>query len=246
MSESHEVDNRIQTPELAHHMGYAEYPYMEMAAAALRLGLDGDFVEYVNDAELASIEAGRQFINSVANDLANYALANGISYDEHTPPTVDTLQVAHEKYPGVRVTKDDLIAYAEEQNVTGTTIRTDAKAATIHPNANMAGAVWGSLAFMVDDLRSRGQPYHRRINPLVQVELDVELSEGAGSNSDYLLSISMDSLASLVDEHDRLKEAYPSKKTSTILGKGFGDARFAFIRDFVEYKKVQLAEQADA
>lgn len=43
MSELQGNDTRIQSPELAHYVGYAEYPHVEMAATALRVGLNDDY-----------------------------------------------------------------------------------------------------------------------------------------------------------------------------------------------------------
>jgi len=240
MTEVHH-DTRINSAELAHHIGYAEYPHMEMAKAALRVGLEDDYQRYLSEAELSGQDAGAEYVKLISNDLASYALVSETLGSDNPVSIIEN--TSNERYPGVRITKSDMIAFAEEQNVAGTSSKIDGAGSTINPNAKKAAAAWSSLAYLAEDLK---QVNGRRIKPLIAIEVSATESNSLRSVGDFYLDFSIDTLMSLIEEYDRLKELYPSMQTGEILGTGFGEAKIAFIRDFVEYKKAQLAEELES
>ncbi len=241
MTEVHH-DNRIHASELAHHIGYAEYPHVEMARTAFRVGLEQDGRKHLSDAEAAGLEAGHEYLRSAANDVASYVLVSGLPSDEQGQ-IAEIMHSRSEKYPGVRITKNDMVVFAEERNYTGVSKKMGSDDRPIRPNANKASQSWIALEDLADDLNwpevneQRAQ-WNKRYKPAIKIELDgIKVDQ---SLSRKYLSFSMDTLVNLLEEFDRLKEEHPSMSTSTILGKKFGDARIAFIRDFVEHKKAQL------
>lgn len=125
----------------------------------------------------------------------------------------------------------------------------------VNPNANKASRLWASLMCLSYDLKVKYKTIETypeydfgpssRVTPLVELEMDIKVQSGIGnSQTDGLLSVSMDTLVNLVDEFDRIKELYPSKSTGQILGTNFGDSKLDFLRGFVEYKKTQHAKES--
>lgn len=257
-SQSQEGIHRIQSRELASHIGWAEYPHLAMATTALAVGLQEDYVKYVANAEAAGIEAGRRYMDSIAKDLASYAFVSQTLGGDHERPVAETLPVHQENYPGVRITKDDLVRFAEQQNVAGSSDKVNAGGRHVNPNANTVSQVWVSLARLADDIHHRDYYpdrvwYYRRTPPLLELRLDIkniqelyslETYHDAKKLSRNLLDVSMDTLVNLISEFDRVQDLYPSKTTGEILGTGFGDTKLDFLRNFVEYKKAQLARES--
>ena len=245
MSKSEESNHQIQSPELAHHVGYAEYPHMEMAATALRVGMKEDYKKHVAEAESAGAEAGRVYLDGVTKDLASYALVSETLSEVDEILIPETFREKNEAYPGIHITKDEMIKYAEDFNVAGSSGEQNSRGHTINRNANKASTLWASFSSLKGDLSRKQYPdadWYHRTAPLIELEMDIETQEGA-SRPDSLLSISMDTLVNLLDEFDKTKALYPSKSTGQILGTGFGDSKLAFLREFVEYKKAQLAKE---
>jgi hypothetical protein len=252
MTELQSSDNRIHSRELAHYVGYAEYPHIEMARTALRVELLEDHASHLEDARLAGIEAIHLYADGIAYDLARYVLRSEsvttAPCESHQAEKPDTTQ---ENYPGVRITKDEMVAYAEDQKVAGSSAKENSRGYIVNPNANKASSLWGTLIDLNNDLERNKSDNaestwnRRRVSPLVDINMDVEYRDGDYMNRvERLLSVSMDTLVSLVDEHDRVKAVHPSKSTGMILGTGFGESKLAFLRSFVEYKKTQLAKEA--
>jgi hypothetical protein len=251
MTELQSSDNRIHSQELAHYVGYAEYPHIEIARTALRVELLEDHASHLEDAQLAGIEAIHLYADGIANDLARYVLrsesASTAPLESHQAEKPDTTQ---ENYPGVRITKDEMAAYAEDQNVAGSSAEANSRGHKVNPNANKASSLWGTLSDLHNDLeRSKSNNSESvwsrsRVMPLIEVNMDIKYQDGGYMNrAERLLSVSMDTLVSIVDEYDRIKALHPSKSHGMILGTGFGESKMAFLRGFVEYKKTQLAEE---
>lgn len=121
----HEHDYRIQSPELAHHMGYGEYPYRELAAISLKQGLDAEHEEYLSDASDAGVRAGREFIRSLETQIK------------------DNLEMAphaqeHKLMQGVRIDALEFQAFAKSY----TQERSEASGKNV---ANLGNKAWRAL-----------------------------------------------------------------------------------------------------
>jgi len=231
MTETHypHDDTRIQSPELAHHIGYAQYPHIELARTAFGADAQGHMLA----AEAAGKEAAEQYAREIAADIGRF-VGTLKSPGESVEPDGHEETASPEKYPGVFVTKGDMIQFAQTKVIGDESIQ---KA------ASSARGAWGSLESLVLDLSGNleddGIWSHRKV-PIIAVEI---VAKKSSDDSKECLEISLDSLVDLLDEFDRLKERYPTKIASAILGTNFGDVRLALVRDFVADKRTQLDAQ---
>lgn len=140
-----------------------------------------------------------------------------------------------EKYPAIKITKGDLVAFAKEHNVAGSSSRIDGRDRQTNPNVKSAGDLWSELGRLNEGIR--GLNY--RSTPLLQLDLGAKFIDQKVEYRGHE-SFSMDGLVNLVEEFDGLRAENSTLTTGEILGKGFGDAKLGLLRSFVDCKKEQF------
>ena len=217
-----EQDYRIQSPELAHHMGYAEYPYHELATHALKLGLDKKYEEHMREAHEAGMSVLREHVQSAQQSLNHFE-----------DKSEENIQPKQEQEPTQEVWIDriDFEAFAKQY----TQERHSGNIVTTRILGNKAWqAIHGSVA---DEDKNRLQSMvHRK----------------SEDDTWYTGSVGFSGLVELVDSVKSLYREADTEQAKARVVKGFfghrsrvGFKSWEYIEKFVGWKKQQL-EQASS
>lgn len=232
------TDGTIDNPELANHIGFAEYPYIEMARTAESVGLLDERDMYIAEAHTAGTEAAEKYERSVQRDLGRYAQHEGIR-----PSDTQLAVVERESLAAVKVTRQDLVTYAREVSVSGPPFERRGDGQTVDPSAQLAGGVWRRIIEFERWMhRAAQEPDLPHTAPLIRA--DMGCNEAAISPECLVSGVELTGLINLVEAYDTYRAEHPSLPTSEILGRSFGDAKIKFLRDFVEYKKSERSQES--
>lgn len=116
-----EQDHRIHSPELAHHMGYAEHPYRELAAISLKHGLSEEHENYLSKAHEAGMESGDRYVQSLQASLDGIKSFMSTQDSEKSKEPYDGVVVSNAEYRSIVGNRGwDMLQSYYEKSLDGT------------------------------------------------------------------------------------------------------------------------------
>lgn len=238
-----EQDSRIQSTELAHYIGYAEHPYRELAAVALKHRLQDSYEDHITKANMEGQAAGQAYIDSLQVSLDYFGDTSG-SHMGKAGANRESLK-SLEIQDHVTFTKTDVITFARDTNYANVTKSQfeSGPGSQDAINASLAGLAWKSLIKFSKDSALSEHSYELRgiktIPVITNMDMDKQYNYRALNN---FATFTLDSVEDFISEVEEVRLNNEWVSLSGMLGRGFGEKRLDLLKKFVEFKKQQLSQ----